>query len=71
MNNRHKCMKFTTESESNNSLSFLDVKIVRENGQFTTSVYRKPIFSGVFTHYESYIDDSYKKSLLLIIHLAF
>ena len=33
----------------NNSLSFLDIKIVRENNKFTTSVYRKPTFSGVFT----------------------
>ena len=35
-----------------------------------TSVYRKPTFSGVFTHYESYVDQKYKKSLndILLFH---
>ena len=28
-----------------------------------TSVYREPTFSGVFTHYESYLDQSRKTSL--------
>ena len=31
--------------------------------QFNRSVYRKPTFSGVFTHYESYLDQTYKNSL--------
>ena len=32
-----------------------------------TSVYRKPTFCGVFTHYESYVDQKYKKSLIDIL----
>ena len=32
-----------------------------------TSIYRKPTFSGVFTHYNSFIDDSYKKSLIFTL----
>ena len=31
---------------------------------FIASVYRKPSFSGVFTHYESYLNQTYKKSLI-------
>ena len=42
---------------------FLDIKITCHNQQFEISVYRKPTFSGVFMHYESYLDQSYKKSL--------
>ena len=36
----------------NNSLSFLDINIVRGNDKFATSVYHKPTFSGVFTDFE-------------------
>ena len=42
----------------------LDIKITRHNQQFKTSVYRKSTFSGVFTHYESYVDQTYNKSLI-------
>ena len=60
---QHKCLKFTSEAENDNSFSFLDIKITRHNQQFKTSVYRKITFSGVLTHYESYLDQTYKKSL--------
>ena len=48
-------IKYTSEIEMNISLSFLDIKIVRENNKFTTSVDHKPTFSGVFTNFESFI----------------
>ena len=64
MNKQHECLKFTSEAENDNSFSFLDIKITRHNQQFKTSVYRKPTFSGVFMHYESYLDQTYKKSLI-------
>ena len=64
MNKLHKCLKSISEAENDNSFSFLDIKITRHNQQFKTSVYRKPTFSGVFTHYESYVDQTYKKSLI-------
>ena len=48
-----KCLKFTSKAENDNSFSFLDIKITLHNQQFKTYVYRKPTFSGVFTHYES------------------
>ena len=63
MNKQHKCLKFTSEAENDNFFSFLDIKITRHNQQFKTTVYRKPTFGGVFTHYESYVDQTYKKSL--------
>ena len=55
LNCQHPNIKFTTEIEENNSISFLDIKINRNNNRFSTSVHRKPIFSGVFTNFDSYI----------------
>ena len=63
MNKQHKCLKLTSEAENDNSFSFLDIKITGHNQRFKTSVYRKPSFSGVFMHYENYVDQTYKKSL--------
>ena len=37
----------------------MTLNIIHQNNQLKTSLYRKPTFSGVFTHYESYIDKSY------------
>ena len=63
MKKQYKYLKLTSEAENDNSFSFLDIKITRNNQQFKTSVYRKPTFSGVFTHNESYLDQIYKKLL--------
>ena len=63
-NKQHKCLKFTSEAKNDTSFSFLNIKIARHNQQFKTSAYRKPTFSGVFTHYESYLDQTYKKPLI-------
>ena len=51
----------------NNCFNFLDVKVIREDNVFTTSVYRKPSFSGVYTHFDSYMPLSYKFSLVSTI----
>ena len=46
------------------SLSFLDIKVSRENNKFVTSFYGKPTFSGVSTNLESFISKCYKHSLI-------
>ena len=46
MNKQHKCQKLTS----------LDIKITLQKQILKTSVYRKLTFSGVFMHYESYLD---------------
>ena len=51
----------------NNWLSFLEIKIVRENNKFTTSVYRKTTFSGVFTNFGSFIPNSFKYVLIFTL----
>ena len=63
MNKQYKCLKFTSEAENIKSFSFLDIKLTRHNQQFKTSDHRKRTFSDVFMHYESYIDQTYKKLL--------
>ena len=60
-------MKFTAEKEQNNCFNFLDVKVIRVDNVFTTSVYRKPSFSGVDTHFDSYMSFNYKFSLVSTI----
>ena len=50
INKKHNNMKLSIGTEINASLSFLDVKIFRENDKFATSVFRKETFSGVYTN---------------------
>ena len=64
MNKKHKNMVFSIETEINGSLSFLDVKIFRENDKFVTSVFRKETFSGVYTNFISCIPLEYKFGLV-------
>ena len=72
MNSKHRNIKFTVEREENDSLSFLDIKIFRDNGKFQTSVYRKPTFSGVLTNFESFLPISYKYNLAsTLLHRGF
>ena len=70
LNLQHTNRKLT--SEMNNSLSFLGIKIARENSKFTASVYRKPTFSGVVTNFESFIPNWYKYGIIFtLLHRPF
>ena len=53
-------MSFSMETEKENKLSFLDVEVIREQGKFTTTIYRKPTFSGVYSNFESFLPSVYK-----------
>ena len=55
MNTRHKNLKFTLDFEQNNSLSFLDIKITCRSKGFSTSVFHKTMFPGVFKNFDSLI----------------
>ena len=71
LNKQHKNIKFTSEIESG-SLSFLDIKISRENNRLVTSIYRKPPVSGVFTNFESFRPDINKRGLTeTVLHRNF
>ncbi|XP_057290203.1 uncharacterized protein LOC130612883 [Hydractinia symbiolongicarpus] len=60
-------------TEKNNKLSFLDISITRDvDRKFITSIYRKPTFSGVYTHFDSFILESYKFGLIYtLLHRCF
>ena len=53
-------MSFSFEQEKNRKLSFLDIEVSGENGKFVTTVYRKPNFIGVYTHFEIFLPTIYK-----------
>ena len=50
---------------------FLNIKITYHNQQYKAFFYRKPTFNGVFTNYESYLYQTYKKSMTLSYFAAF
>ena len=72
INSRHKNMKFTYEVENHDKLAFLDVLVTRDDSKFCTSLYRKPTFSGLYSHFESFMPDTYKNGLIYtLLHRAF
>ena len=48
LNCQHPNIKFTSEIEEKNSISFLDIKNSRVNNNFSANIYRKVTFRGVF-----------------------
>ena len=64
LNSLHPALKFTMEKEANQTLPFLDVKIEKENGQFLTSIYRKPTFTGQYIHWDSFEPSKRKTNLI-------
>ena len=56
-------MSCTIETEQNNKIS-LGVNVIREQGKFITSVYRKPTFSGVYTHFDNFLPDTYQIGMI-------
>ena len=63
LNSRHINIRFSCEVENDHILNFLDILIRREGG-FVTSIYRKPTFSGIYSHFNSYAPLIYKKGLI-------
>ena len=56
----HKNIQFTFEDESNPSLPCLEVKVLRTNNQFMTTVFRQATFTGLETNYFSFIFHRYE-----------
>ena len=63
-NKCHPNMNFTFEQEKNGKLSFLDAEVLRDGNTFATSVYRKPTFSGVYIHFDSFLPSTYKIGMI-------
>ena len=69
-NTCHQNMSFSLEQEKEGKLSFLDVQVSHQEGHFVTTVYRKPTFSGVYTHFESFLPTIHKFGMIytLVYH---
>ena len=66
-NKQHSRMKFTLESERNNSIAFFDIIIVKHNDSFATNLYRKPTFMGLGCKYNSAISEVYRTGLITFL----
>ena len=72
LNRQHPNIFFSSELEKDGRLLFLDIEITRSNGRFSTSVYRKPTFTGLFTNFHSFVPLAYKRSLACcLLHRTF
>ena len=68
MNTNHRNVKFSFETEKDNSFSFLNVKICREKDKVTTSVFRKDTFSN----FSSFVAPEHKFGLVYtLLHRSF
>ena len=52
LNSQHANMKFSHETENNNTLPFLDIKINRSETNFTNSINRKSSYNGLLTNFK-------------------
>ena len=50
--------------KKDNIMSFLDVNIIREQGKLRTSVHRKQTFTGIYTHFDSFLPSTYKIGMI-------
>ena len=63
LNSRHSNIKFTMETNVDNILNFLDIKIDNKNDT-KTSVYHKPTFTGLMTNFRSFVPYEFKTKLV-------
>jgi hypothetical protein len=77
MNSRHPHMRFTYESESNESINFIGLTIKHKPSVinlhgFETSVYRKPTSTSLFTNFNSFTPFAYRLSVFkCLLYRAF
>jgi hypothetical protein len=60
INNAHPNIKFTMETETDNTINFLDISISRSNNKFHTNVFRKKSFTGQGLNFYSYCPEIFK-----------
>lgn len=65
LNTCHSNIKFTIEFEENGEIPFLDVLVKRcPHNAFSTSIYRKKTFTGLYTKWDSFTPRKYKINLI-------
>lgn len=64
-NNTHPNLKFTSEHENDNKISFLDILLTRsEEGNLVRNIYHKPTWTPQFLHFTSFVPFHYKVGLI-------
>ena len=48
-------------------LSFLDEEVSRQESKFVTKFYRKPTFSGAYTHFDSFLPTVFKFDMVFTL----
>ena len=72
VNRQHPNIKFTYELESDYALPFLDVLVTHDDYTFSTSLYRKKTFTGLYTDFSSLAPTKYKINLVrVLVYRAF
>jgi hypothetical protein len=64
LNHAHPSVSFTMEIEKDGMLPFLGTLLLNRAPQIETKVYVKPTNTGLLVHYQSHVDNRYKRSLL-------
>ena len=65
LNSRHKDIQFTVEFEQDHEIPFLDVLIKRLlNNSFSSSIYQKKMFTGLYSQWDSLTPRKYKINLI-------
>ena len=64
LNSMHQKIKFTKEHERNNKLASLDVQITKNLDCIETSIFRKKTNLGMYTRWDSYVPNRYKRNLV-------
>jgi len=71
LNSKHRSIKFTSETEVENRLNFLDINVTR-GYTFATSIHRKSSFSGLGTSFFSFCSLKTRlSSIQTLIHRAY
>ena len=60
----HPALRFTLEEENNCTLPFLDVLVFKETSAFLTTAYHKPMFTGLYIHWDSFCPKKRKINLI-------
>ena len=64
LNKAHSSMNFTMELAVNNKLPFIGMELMKMGSQIRTCFYRKTTDKGLLPHYQSHVNNRYKRSLL-------
>ena len=67
VNCQHPNISFTHESEDSNSLPFLDVMVTHSDNTFSTNLYRRKTFTGLYTNFDSLSPIQYKINLISVL----